>query len=261
MIDRRAMKYQDINAETIDRWVKEGWEWGRPIDHETYLKARDGEWQVFLTPTKAVPHEWFGEIAGKDLLGLASGGGQQMPIFAAAGAKCTVLDISVSQTDTEKQVAEREGYDINIVRADMTEKLPFEDGSFDIVFNPVSNCYVRFVEPIWRECYRILKPGGRLLAAFDNSINFIVDDLGEKIINHLPFDPLADGKQMEQLKAGDEGVQFSHSLTENIGGQLKAGFTLAGLYEDTNNSGRLYELNIPCYVATLAVKNAQHQIS
>ena len=78
------MNYQDINSQTIDRWIDEGWEWGQPIDHETYLRAKNGDWQVLLTPTKPVPREWFGDLTGKRVLGLASGGGQQMPIFTAA---------------------------------------------------------------------------------------------------------------------------------------------------------------------------------
>ena len=32
------IKYQDINAETIDRWIEEGWEYGRPITHDIYHK-------------------------------------------------------------------------------------------------------------------------------------------------------------------------------------------------------------------------------
>ncbi|MHB0809062.1 MAG: hypothetical protein ACYCDV_06760 [Facklamia hominis] len=88
------MTYTNINAETIDRWVKEGWQWGQAISHETYIKAKQGDWQVYLTPTKPVPKRWFGDLSGKRILGLASGGGQQMPIFTAAGAQCTVLDYS-----------------------------------------------------------------------------------------------------------------------------------------------------------------------
>ena len=86
------MRYTDINAATIDRWVDEGWEWGKPISHEDFLAAKRGEWQMLLTPTRPVPKEWFGEIRGRRVLGLASGGGQQMPIFAALGAECQVLD-------------------------------------------------------------------------------------------------------------------------------------------------------------------------
>ena len=92
------MEYQEINARTIDRWVEEGWEWGRPITHEVFAAAQNGVWDVLLTPTVPVPHAWFGGLRGKRILGLASGGGQQMPIFAAQGAECTVLDYSERQT-------------------------------------------------------------------------------------------------------------------------------------------------------------------
>ena len=87
------MNYQDINARTIDRWIEAGWEWGTPISHEIYQAAQRGEWDVLLTPTKTVPHEWFGELRGKRVLGLASGGGQQMPIFSALGADCTWMSL------------------------------------------------------------------------------------------------------------------------------------------------------------------------
>ena len=248
------MNYTDINASTIDRWIEEGWEWGVPIDHETYLKARSGEWDVLLTPTKPVPHEWFGELKGKKLLGLASGGGQQMPIFAALGADCTVFDYSEKQLESERLVAQREGYRIRIVRGDMTKRLPFDDGEFDIVFHPVSNCYIKDVLHVWRECARVLKKGGVLLSGTDHFVNHLVDDDEERIVNRLPFDPLENPGQMKQLEENDCGVQFSHTITEQIGGQLKAGFRLTDMYEDTNGSGRLHELNVPTMLAMRSVK-------
>ena len=189
------MNYQDINAETIDRWIREGWEWGKPISHESYEKAKQGEWNVLLTPTRPVPHRWFGELKGKKILGLASGGGQQMPIFAALGADCTVLDYSLLQCESERLVAQREGYAIRILRADMTKPLPFPDESFDLIFHPVSNCYVREVRPIWRECFRVLRHGGELLSGTDHFVNYIVDDAEERIVNALPFDPLKNPEQ------------------------------------------------------------------
>ncbi|MCR5809215.1 MAG: class I SAM-dependent methyltransferase [Clostridiales bacterium] len=248
------MDYQEVNAETIDRWAESGWEWGKPIGHETYVKAKHGEWDVLLTPSKPVPHEWFGELVGKKLLGLASGGGQQMPIFAALGAECTVLDYSKRQLESERLVSEREGYSIRIIRGDMTKTLPFADGEFDIVFHPVSNCYARDVAHIWRECARVLKKGGILISGTDHFVNYIVDDDEERIVNHLPFDPPSDPAQMEQLRRTDSGVQFSHTIAEQIGGQLEAGFMLTNIYEDTNGSGRLHELNIPTFLAMRSVK-------
>ena len=250
------MEYQDVNAAVIDRWVEQGWEWGRPISHETYEAAKKGTWDVLLTPTKPVPHEWFGELKGRKLLGLASGGGQQMPVFAALGADCTVLDYYRRQLESERMVARREGYDIRILRADMTKPLPFADESFDLIFHPVSNCYIREVRPVWRECWRVLKPGGTLLSGVDHYLNFIVDGEEREIVNRLPFDPVADEEQRKQLEADDSGMQFSHTLEEQIGGQLEAGFTLLSLYEDTNGAGRLHELNIPTFLAMRAVKSA-----
>ena len=250
------MSYQEINSETIDRWIREGWEWGLPIDHEVFAEARQGRWDVVLTPTKPVPHSWFGDLNGKRVLGLASGGGQQMPVFAALGAVCTVLDYSEEQLKSERLVAEREGYSIEIVRADMTKPLPFADGSFDLIFHPVSNCYVEEVEPIWRECWRVLKRGGVLLAGLDNGINFLFEGENEtEVVNSLPFNPLKNPEQMRQLQKDDNGVQFSHTLEEQIGGQLRAGFRLTDLYEDTNGAGRLHELHIPAFFATRAVKD------
>ena len=246
--------YQDINAKTIDRWVEDGWEWGTPISHEEYISATKGSWNMFLTPTKSVPHKWFGEIKGKKVLGLASAGGQQMPIFAALGADCTVLDYSQKQLEKEILVSKREGYEIRIIRADMSKKLPFDNETFDLIFHPVSNCYVREIKNIWKECHRILKSRGFLLAGFDLFTNYIVDDKEEGIIFSLPFDPLSNPKQMKFLQDRDDGIQFSHSLEEQIGGQLEAGFTLLDLYEDTYGEGRLHKMNIPTYLATRSMK-------
>lgn len=191
------------------------------------------------------------------MLGLASGGGQQMPVFSKLGAKCTVFDYSDKQLDADRMVAEREGYSIEIIKGDMSKTLPFEDESFDIIFHPVSNSYVEDVYHIWNECYRVLKKGGRLLAGMDNGINYLFEeDEPLKVVNPLPFNPLkmSEEKRKAMIVNGD-GVQFSHTLDEQIGGQLKAGFILKDLYEDRdreggNEIGKYY----PQYFATFAMK-------
>lgn len=52
------------------------------------------------------------------------------------------------------------------------------------------------------------------------------------------------------------GMQFSHTLDEQIRGQIQAGFRIVDLYEDTNGEGRLHELGIPTFWATCAEKPA-----
>jgi SAM-dependent methyltransferase len=247
-------KYTEVNAKVIDQWVEEGWEWGRPIDHETYEKARNNDWNVLLTPTRPVPKEWFCEMKDADILGLASGGGQQMPIFAALGAKCTVLDNSEMQLRKEQEVADREKYDITLVKADMSNPLPFEDESFDLIFHPVSNCYIEDVLPVWKECYRVLKQGGILLAGLDNGINYAFDEEEKTLVRRLPFNPLKDQPLYEESIRKNWGIQFSHTIEEQIGGQIQAGFVLTDIYQDTNGAGRLHDCNIPTFYATRAIK-------
>ena len=201
-----------------------------------------------------MPAAWLGDVKGKRVLGLASGGGQQMPLLTAMGARCTVLDYSPRQLESERIVAAREGYSIDIVRADMTKPLPFADEAFDLIVHPVSNCYVESVEPIFRECYRVLKKGGALLSGLDNGVAFMFDNDEEHVVNTFPFNPLKNPEQMAQLEADNSGVQFSHTMEEQLGGQLRAGFTLVDLYEDTSGSGNLHEHNIPTFIVTRAVK-------
>lgn len=251
--------YTDINAEAIDRWGENGWPWSIPISREAYADALRGKWRFVLTPQKAVPEEWFApymknrRLEGVKLLGLASGGGQQMPLFAALGADCIVVDYSRNQLRNEQMVSEREGYAIEIVRADMTKTLPFADESFDVIFHPVSNCYVEDVYHIWSECHRVLRKGGILLAGMSNGINFLAeDDNPLLVVNKLPYNPLKDEKLLELSRKSDSGIQFSHTITEQIGGQLKAGLTLTDLYEDTDGEG--IGAYIPNYLATRVVK-------
>ncbi len=177
-----------------------------------------------------------------------------MPVFAALGADCTVLDYSRRQLQSEQEFAQQEGYQIEILRASMTERFPFADSTFDLIFHPVSNCYIEDVFHVWQECYRVLKPGGRLMAGLDNGINFMVDETEQKIVHKLPFNPLLNDRLMVEMQNSNSGVQFSHTLEEQLGGQLKAGFHLLDLYEDTNGSGFLHEQGIPCFWVSLAQK-------
>jgi len=255
------MNYTDVNSKTVDSWVEEGWEWGTPISSEVFAAAKCGEWDVFLTPLKPVPEQWFlpfikpsKRLDGTMILGLASGGGQQMPIFTASGAVCTVFDYSQKQLDNEADVARREDYQIEIKRGDMTKPLPFADNSFDLIFHPVSNCYVEDIEPIWHECYRVLKPGGVLLTGMMRDIVYIFDeDDPLKVIHKLPYNPLKDSELYKKCIDGNWGITFSHTLEQQIGGQLRAGFVLSDLYTDGDNQGGVADFMSTC-MATRAVK-------
>ena len=247
------------NREAWDRQVEDGNQWTVPVGPEVIEAARRGRWEVLLTDTKPVPREWFPEMAGADILCLASGGGQQAPTFAAAGANVTVLDNSPKQLAQDAFVAERESLEIKTVQGDMRDLSAFADEAFDLVFHPVSNLFVPEVGPVWNEAYRVLREGGALLAGFLNPAVYVfdlADSTGEVRVRYeLPYADATSKDEQElglQMERG-EPLEFSHTLEEQIGGQIRAGFLISGFYEDRHRDDPIAAF-MPTLVATRAIK-------
>jgi SAM-dependent methyltransferase len=233
---------REYNRMAWDREVERGNEWTVPVSSETIATARQGQWEIFLAPSKPVPKEWFPDLMGLDVLCLASGGGQQGPILAAAGANVTVLDNSPKQLEQDRFVAERDSLIITAVEGDMADLSMFSAQSFDLIVHPVSNVFVPDVRPVWAEAFRVLRHGGALLAGFDNPAIHLFDyDLAERtgilqVKYALPYSDLTSLTEEErQRRVIDEGFpfEFSHTLEDQIGGQLDVGFVITGFYEDS----------------------------
>lgn len=254
------MDVLEHNRAAWDAEVERGNPWTRPVDEETIAAARRGDWSIALTPTRPVPDAWFPPLEGADVLCLASGGGQQGPVLSAAGASVTVLDNSPKQIERDREVAERESLDLATVLGDMTDLSMFGNESFDLVVHPISNCFVTDVRPVWREAYRVLRPWGQLLSAFSNGAIYIFDedamDRGELVVTRsLPHsDPEFYGPEgVAKLAEEGRAVEFGHTMEEQIGGQIDAGFVLVGLYED-REPGEVLAEHMPMYIATRSLK-------
>lgn len=251
------------NRAAWDRQAAEAREWSRPVSAELIAAARRGDWRVHLTP-RPLPDGWLGDVRGLRILCLASAGGQQAPVLAAAGAQVTVFDLSDEQLQQDRRVAERDGLTLETVQGDMRDLGAFSDAQFDLVFHPISNLYVPDVRPVWQECHRVLKTGGALLASFYNPVVFIGDRdpalMKEGLVRplyKLPYSDLRDlsPEALDKKRQGGEAVVFGHSLGDLIGGQIAAGFAIEGFYEDDQPHPRfLLDRFMPTFLATRAVK-------
>ena len=106
------------NREAWDHQASRGNVWTVPVAADRIEAARRGDWFVWLISTKPVPRGWFPrELRGQDVLCLASGGGQQGPVLAAAGARVTVFDNSDAQLARDRGVAEQHGLDLPFYHA------------------------------------------------------------------------------------------------------------------------------------------------
>lgn len=258
------MDVRAYNREAWDREVAKDNPWTRPVSQKEVEAARLGEWSVVLTPRKPVPREWFGPggVAGKDVLGLASAGGQQCPLFAAAGARVTVFDNSPAQLARDREVAERDGLAMRFEEGDMRDLSRFPDESFDLVFHAASNLFVPDVRPVWREAARVLRPGGRLLSGFCNPVMFLFDresaDRGELVLAYrAPYSDLTSQppETLQKWIEKGEPLEFGHTLEDQIGGQTDAGLVVAGFFEDSwGVEDSAMDRLMPMFIATLARK-------
>jgi len=254
------MDIRSYNRRAWDREVERKNPWTVPVAPEAIAAARRGEWGIVLTPTKPVPRDWFPPLEGLEVLCLASGGGQQAPILAAAGARVTVLDNSPRQLEQDRRVAERDGLTLERVEGDMADLSIFPEGRFGLVVNPASTCFVPDVRPVWREAARVLKPGGTLLAGLVNPVNYLFDfDLAERgvleVRHSIPYSDLTSRTEQEcraQIER-EEPLEFSHTLGDLIGGQLEAGLVITGFYEDVAPDDAI-SARIPPFIATRALR-------
>jgi SAM-dependent methyltransferase len=258
------MSITEFNRFAWDRQVERGNEWTRPVSAEEIAAAKAGQWSIVLTPTKPVPREWLPPLKNLDLLCLASGGGQQGPILAAAGANVTVYDNSPKQLEQDRLVAVRDNLGIRTVQGDMADLGVFASESFDAIVHPVSNVFVPSVLPVWKECFRVLRKSGVLVAGFTNPVVHLIDyDLYAKtgrveVRFPLPYSDVETLSPEQRKRNEAEGLplEFGHTLADQIGGQLACGFVITGFYEDRDKEGSDNPLMnyTGLYIATRALK-------
>ena len=259
------MDYLKINKTFWNKWSKERGPWSKRCSKEQIQKARSGKVEIGITTDKLVPESWFPKNwKGLDVLGLASGGGQQIPLLAATGANVISFDFSEEQLKRDLEVCEEEGLRIKTQKGKMEDLGIFVNESFDFVINPVSTCFTSDVRKVWKEVYRVLRPEGIFITSFYNPISYSLDrDCYEKknemkLVHRIPYsdiESLSEKKLKSKIKDSDS-MEFGHSLSDLIGGQTDLGFKIVGFYESYwgKQFPELIDTIIPSFITTKAIK-------
>ena len=214
------------NRKAWDRLVQTGQRFTRPAadrDLHDPLATVDGK-------------GWLeGGVRGKDLLCLAAGGGKQSVLYASAGARVTVVDLSPAMLELDREVAAERKLQIRTIEASMDRLTGLADATFDIVIHPVSTCYVPQVQPVFEECARVLRDGGVYVSQHKSptSLQCSLDpgpkgyEVRESYYEHGPLPPSPRPNRLRE-----EGtLEFLHRWEQLIGGMCRAGFVIEDLTE------------------------------
>lgn len=219
------MSAHDHNRRAWDRLVAQGDRFCRP--------ASDDDFRQPLAWLDA--DGWLGpSVLGQQLLCLAAGGGKHGPLYAAAGAHVTVVDISAAQLALDRQVAADRGLDLKLIQTSMDDLDGLAPASFDVVIHPVSSCYVADLRAVYRAVARVLRPGGLYISQHKQPASLQASSQpgpnGYSIETaYYHRDPLPPVTGSLHREAGT--LEFLHRWEDLLGGLYQAGFVIEDLKE------------------------------
>jgi ubiquinone/menaquinone biosynthesis C-methylase UbiE len=194
------------------------------------------------------PEGRLGALAGRRVLCLAGGGGQQAPAFALLGAQVTVVDLSADQLQRDQAVAAHYGLSLTTIEGDMRDLAMLAGAGFDLVWHPYSLNFVPDARAVFREVARVLRPGGQYYVMCANPF---AGGLGTHAWNGTGYtlqDPYIDGAvttypdeewvyDHSAAPAVPPPREYRHTLSTLVNGLADHGFVLRHLAEHTEPSG------------------------
>ena len=211
------------NRKLWEEEVKQGCGYTIPwldLDAGLLREYTSGELESLPEPMDCLsPPSVFAGVEGKDVLCLASGGGQQSAVFGLLGAKVTVVDLAEGQLRGDRRAAEHHGYEVTALHADMRDLSCIADASFDLVYQAPSLAYVPHLREVYWEVSRVLRDGGRYRAQYHQPAIFFTDWDGEGYRINEPY-------AERVMRREDGGIEFRHYMDDIFGGLIEAGLSL-----------------------------------
>ena len=221
-----------INQRHWERMVREGCGFTRPwLDLEpahVRAYARGELRSVPSTLAQMYPASILADVEGRDVLCLASGGGQQSAVFGLLGARVTVLDLTEGQLAGDREAADHYGYAVTTLQADMRDLAGLDEASFDLVYGAPSLCYIPDLRPVYAGVARVLRPGGLYRLVVTNPATEFVDMASWDGQGYRIAVPYA----VRRMAHPGGSVEFRHHWGDVFNGLLAVGFSIQGVYDD-----------------------------
>jgi len=170
------------------------------------------------------PAESLHGVQGKDVLCLASGGGQQSAVFSLLGARVTVVDLCQGQLAGDRTAAQHYGYSVNTIQADMRDLSCLDADSFDLVHQLYSMSWVPDAREVYEEVARVIRVDGTYQVGHRQPAIAMVAWNGESYRIDRPY--------LEKMERGDKGeYDFRHYMDQIFNGLIDTGFTIQRVHE------------------------------
>ncbi len=173
-------------------------------------------------------------VRGRDVLCLASGGGWQSILYAAAGARVTVVDLSEEMLRLDDEQARRRGLSVRTISASMDDLSVLDEASFDVVHQPVSTCYVPSVEAVYRQVARVLKDDGIYISQHKQPISLQVSHRNQRQQFVIGLEYYHEGplpRQIDDSYRESGTTEYLHRLEQLLGGLCRSGFVIEDVCE------------------------------
>lgn len=214
------------NARAWDRLAADGASLALPAVDEAFDDPR-----AWLGSAGTAGRPWLPErLDGLEVLCLAAGGGKHGPLYAAAGARVTVVDLAPAMLELDRRVAAERRVDLEIVRTSMDDLGMLAAARYDLVIHPVSTCYVPDVAAVFREVARVTRPGGRYVSQHKQPTSLqagLLPAVGGRFqLEHRQGsrEPLPPAPPSRLREHGTQ--EFVHTLSDLLGGICRAGFVI-----------------------------------
>jgi SAM-dependent methyltransferase len=219
------------NRRFWDRLVRDGNVYTRPwldLDIDMLRAFAAGDIEVLPEPYAYVyPPDVFEHVAGKRVLCLATGGGQQSAVFGLLEADVTVLDLSEGQLAADRRTADHYGYEVNLIHGDMRDLSALPEGAFDLVYQAISMVFVPDPREVYGGVARVLRSGGLYRLGACNPATEIVEESSWDGSGYRILEPYAGGRIV-----GADAFEFRHLLSDTFNGLVEAGLMIRGVWED-----------------------------